>query len=922
MREQSQAEARGTWPRLQAPALPWLLVALAATAWGQDTPASIQVAGERTWVLAGRTLGLQAWAVGEFGELLPGVEIQWASSNPSVARVSTDGAVSGLLPGRVTIEASAGGVSGQFPVWVHAARIEITPARVELEIGGRATLSARALDADGRPLAGSAFTWYSSLPSVASLDSGGVVRAVASGTVTITARLNVPEGGLSFTGQAQAIVRPRPPYRADRLISSDSTSLASVRAIHQLDYSNDRFVFSASLSNGSQAAMMYDRGRVRKLIASGDPSNGGTVSSVSSVAINSHGDVVVMVGIRDAPGGALFIPYDRPLEPHLEREPERRCCMSVAPGALADNGEFVFSVWYHEAQADELYISRPGDTAVRIPTENLPGFGRGVWMRDRARMTGPGQVVFGAGASNAYGVFLWDGRQMSKLAAQNETVLGFTNNWIENRIVTGAAGDVYVLFNGPGCMAARWSSGAWSKVLECGQQFPGDVAVHGIHWLAAGRDGAILFEGNINGMTGRYVFASGQLRRLGSSAIERLRQGFLRADGDVVAVGSQGTYQNRISQIGTASGESILYETGRPVDFSTAVTFDSWLNGAAGAGGKLITRTASSALARIGQDAAQILLSPGDALADGGFVDWISETATAPNGDVLVSAGSSQGPRLFLYRQQGVTEIHGASNPLRGPGGEDVDWFSGRLAINNRGQMAAQIRFRDPSNGNQFDRVVLFSESDRQVRVAWTPGIGAPGGGTIYGPEEMVLDDQGRLWFIVRPMSSAKALFVWDNGVIRRVYSADEALPDGRRPGDIYRLQHANGRVYFSSWFPDTPNAFLEAETTRVRYAVSHLTPTSFGGQINWFHNGGQFRVGPNGEIAYLAWLSGPNSSQALLIRKPDGTDVVVARQYERTGDTWIDSLTGVAWNNDGRLFFTASVLGAGRLDLFLATAQ
>ena len=47
----------------------------------------ISLTAERNWVLAGRSLSMQAIVEGEFGETLPDVAVSWASSNPAVARV-------------------------------------------------------------------------------------------------------------------------------------------------------------------------------------------------------------------------------------------------------------------------------------------------------------------------------------------------------------------------------------------------------------------------------------------------------------------------------------------------------------------------------------------------------------------------------------------------------------------------------------------------------------------------------------------------------------------------------------------------------------------------------------------------------------------------------------------------------------------
>jgi hypothetical protein len=884
---------------------------------GEDIPANIWIAGARSWVLAGRNLPLQASAFGEFGETLYGIRFQWSSSNPSVAAVTEGGTVVGLLPGRAIIEAAGGGVAGQFVVWVHPARIEITPGRVDLEIGARAELSARALDADGKPLSGSVFSWISSRPGVARIDAGGSLEAVGAGSITITARLNVPDGGLGFSGQAQAIVRPRPPFRSERLISSDYSAAGAItiKAVRHLDYVNDRLVLNASLSNGGQAVVLYHQnGQVRKLIATGDLVGTVTVREISGVAINSRGDVAASLYFQNAPDGVLLFPFDKPESPYLEPQTPGRCCMAISPGGLTDNGEFVFGNWNNGA--DELRVSRAGGPAVQLPTDSLPGFGRGIWMRDRARMAGPGRVLFGAGAPNVNAAFLWDGRQMVKLAGQNETVAGFRANGY-NSVIPGSSGDVYGLFWGQGCIVARWAGGTWTKVLECGQQF-GGTRLDWIHWVAAARDDAVLFEANSSGANSLFRYAGGQLQRLltwSDRGFQWMRWGFLRPDGDAVVVGPWPGSHTRVSRVGTAS-EAPIFETGRNVDFPAPFSVNWTGLGGAGTGGTLITRTASGAVARLAPGTGQILLSPGDVLADGSIIDWVGNGAAAPNGDYLVTAGSTRGDRLFLLRGQTRIEVHGPANRIQTTPGEEVNGFPSDVAINSRGQIVAQVRIRIPTNGLQLDRVIQFSETNRQARTVYSPGSPSPGGGTFGWLGNAVLDDQGRLWF-----QSNTDLYQWDNGALRRLHSMSEPLPDGRRVQTYNDLQVANGKLYFWSWFPNSPAALMETDGASVRYTITHNQVTSFGAQIGWFPNSGQFRVAPNGAIAYLAFLNG--QSQTVLVRKPDGTDVVVARQNERAGGAWIESPLDLAWDIDGRLFYTAATIGAvNRNDLFLATPQ
>lgn len=76
------------------------------------------------------------------------------------------------------------GVKGQTPV---ATTLSLNPATVTVHAGDTATLTATVLDQFGQPLLGQTVTWSSSAPSVATVNSSGVVMGVAVGSATVTA---------------------------------------------------------------------------------------------------------------------------------------------------------------------------------------------------------------------------------------------------------------------------------------------------------------------------------------------------------------------------------------------------------------------------------------------------------------------------------------------------------------------------------------------------------------------------------------------------------------------------------------------------------------------------------------------------------------------------------------------------------------
>jgi alpha-tubulin suppressor-like RCC1 family protein/uncharacterized protein YjdB len=143
-----------------------------------------------------------ALAVGESVQLTPlvtnaqgspvGLAVGWASDNPAVAAVSSQGVVTASAPGTTTITATAGGKTGGATITVSAtpvpvSSVTIEPSSLSVAPGGSAQLAVTLRDAAGNVLPGRPVAWSSSSPSVATVSSSGLVIGVAAGSTTITA---------------------------------------------------------------------------------------------------------------------------------------------------------------------------------------------------------------------------------------------------------------------------------------------------------------------------------------------------------------------------------------------------------------------------------------------------------------------------------------------------------------------------------------------------------------------------------------------------------------------------------------------------------------------------------------------------------------------------------------------------------------
>lgn len=135
--------------------------------------------------------------------------VTWASSDTSVATVSATGVARAAAAGTATIAATFGSISGSTAFTATSATLEsiaVTPTNPNFPNGLTQKLAAIATYSDGssRDISLSA-VWSSSDASVASVDSTGVVRGLAVGTSTITAKSGTVSATTALTVTAATL---------------------------------------------------------------------------------------------------------------------------------------------------------------------------------------------------------------------------------------------------------------------------------------------------------------------------------------------------------------------------------------------------------------------------------------------------------------------------------------------------------------------------------------------------------------------------------------------------------------------------------------------------------------------------------------------------------------------------------------------
>ena len=137
------------------------------------------------------TVQLTATVYDANDDIVSGATVTWTSGTTSVATVSASGLVTAVARGNTTITATSGSVSDEAAITVDlpAKRIDINPSSVTLSsVGATEQLTATVYDANNDIITGATVAWTSSDSSVATVNTNGLVKAVANGTTNITAR--------------------------------------------------------------------------------------------------------------------------------------------------------------------------------------------------------------------------------------------------------------------------------------------------------------------------------------------------------------------------------------------------------------------------------------------------------------------------------------------------------------------------------------------------------------------------------------------------------------------------------------------------------------------------------------------------------------------------------------------------------------
>jgi uncharacterized protein YjdB len=163
---------------------------------------AISPAGSQT-VFQGTTLQLSATLRDAQNNVLTGRTVNWTTSNPAIATVSSSGLVTGVSLGNVQITAESEGAAASLQVNVQPRPVQtvtLSPNPGTVSKGSQLQMTLDLRDASGNPLttAGRSIVWESSNRPVATVQDG-VVSGVSPGTATITVTVDGKSASASVT---------------------------------------------------------------------------------------------------------------------------------------------------------------------------------------------------------------------------------------------------------------------------------------------------------------------------------------------------------------------------------------------------------------------------------------------------------------------------------------------------------------------------------------------------------------------------------------------------------------------------------------------------------------------------------------------------------------------------------------------------
>ncbi|HUQ80956.1 MAG TPA: Ig-like domain-containing protein [Gemmatimonadaceae bacterium] len=338
--------------------------------------ATIEITPRPTKLLAGQTLPLRTVVRSANKDTRGGDRVVWSTSSASVARMSSDGTLTAVAPGRATITASSGAARETLAVEVVSANVRsiaITPAGSQVRTGDVVRFSATVTDASGRQIAGLTPTWLFA-PGEGLIGADGGFVGYAPGTYTVTATFGQRSAATTATVVARDV------RRSATVVGSVVRSAFSTSEVWV--HPNGRVAYLGTL-DGGRVYVIDVANPASPVVADSVMLNARVVNDVMT---SEDGKVLVMTreGADNRRNGIAIYTLDDPLHPKFASEftdPVTSGVHSAFVNTQAKYGRFAYIT---ADGVGRLYILDLNDPAnpKQVATWEVPRTDQGRYLHD------------------------------------------------------------------------------------------------------------------------------------------------------------------------------------------------------------------------------------------------------------------------------------------------------------------------------------------------------------------------------------------------------------------------------------------------------------------------------------------------------------------------------------------------------------
>jgi len=329
---------------------------------GCTTPAELTPVNTITFqtqdsVLVGNTIQLRPTVTDANGRVTTDHKVTYQALNAPAATVDENGLVTGVATGTGLFRVSAGGVSVTTGVKVldPVTRVVLSPQTADIPVGQNRQIVATMTNSNGQSIGGRAIVWTSQNPTVAIVNSQGVVSAIAVGTAVIragsdydqvygTATVNVgagtiPIASITFTPSTDVLI-PGDPKQYNPLVkdTQGNTVTTFVGRSVQWQTSNQPVASVSQQAAGAVVTANLPGTAIITVTIDGVSSNDLTINVVQVATIEVTPNPVILtaasrtqqltVVLKDANGNTLTT--TRP----ITYQSQNATCVSASPAGL------------------------------------------------------------------------------------------------------------------------------------------------------------------------------------------------------------------------------------------------------------------------------------------------------------------------------------------------------------------------------------------------------------------------------------------------------------------------------------------------------------------------------------------------------------------------------------------------------------